>query len=217
MAIDTERGRAGLLDRRTGGGVVARLTTETKHAFKTTEFWAMVAVIAGILIASAVVDDAEGAGAAGDAFSAQRAWLYVAIVAVGYMVRRGLAKAGSREPYWAGPFDLPGRDPDDRRLRRSVTTPEGRAARPALARSQASRRRRVQRKGGNGARRAASAVPPLPLRLSARNGRRRNQRRHAGDDSASRPPAAATGRAPGRRKEVLPARRHPHARPSPVQ
>lgn len=112
MAIDTERGRAGLLDRRTGGGVVARLTTETKHAFKTTEFWAMVAVIAGILIASAVVDDAEGA--AGDAFSAQRAWLYVAIVAVGYMVSRGLAKAGSREPYWAGPDDLPGRDSDDR-------------------------------------------------------------------------------------------------------
>lgn len=108
MAIDTERGRAGLLDRRTGGGVVARLTTETKHAFKTTEFWAMVAVIAGILIASAVVDDAEGAGAAGDAFSAQRAWLYVAIVAVGYMVSRGLAKAGSSEPYWADRDDLPG-------------------------------------------------------------------------------------------------------------
>ena len=114
MAINTERGRAGLLDRRTGGGVVARLTTETKHAFKTTEFWAMVGVIAGILIASAVVDAGEGAGAAGDAFSAQRAWLYVAIVAVGYMVSRGLAKAGSREPYWAGPDDLPGRDSDDR-------------------------------------------------------------------------------------------------------
>ena len=88
--------------------------TETKGSLLTTEFWAMVGVIAGILIASAVVDDGEGAGAAGDAFSAQRAWLYVAIVAVGYMVSRGLAKAGSREPYWAGPDDLPGRDSDDR-------------------------------------------------------------------------------------------------------
>ena len=133
MAIDTERGRAGLLDRRTGGGVVARLTTETKHAFKTTEFWAMVAVIAGILIASAVVDDAEGAGAAGDAFSAQRAWLYVAIVAVGYMVSRGLAKAGSREPYWAGPDDLPGRDPDEGGGRRSGTKTTGRAGGPGPA------------------------------------------------------------------------------------
>ena len=33
-----------------------------------------------------------------DAFPASRAWLYVAIVGVGYMVSRGLAKAGSRDP-----------------------------------------------------------------------------------------------------------------------
>jgi len=36
----------------------------------------------------------------GDAFNASRAWLYVAILTVGYMVSRGLAKAGSREPFW---------------------------------------------------------------------------------------------------------------------
>jgi hypothetical protein len=84
------------------------LTTETKHAFKTTEFWAMVAVIVGILVASAMVDQGEGTGGgAQDAFPAVRAWLYIAIVAVGYMVSRGLAKAGSREPYWAGEDDLP--------------------------------------------------------------------------------------------------------------
>jgi hypothetical protein len=88
-----------------------RLSTETKHSFKTTEFWAMVAVIAGILIASKVVGQGDGNGNGNvDAFPAVRAWLYVAIVAVGYMVSRGLAKAGSREPYWGDTSDLPGRD-----------------------------------------------------------------------------------------------------------
>ena len=86
-------------------GVFVRLATETKHAFKTTEFWGMIAVIAGILIASWVIDADDGRG---DAFPAIRAWLYVAIVASAYIVSRGLAKAGSREPYWADRGDLPG-------------------------------------------------------------------------------------------------------------
>src|ERR1041384_53465 len=98
--------------RRAGAGgprMLARLTTETKHAVKTTEFWAMAAVIAGILIASAVVGQGDGNGNRNvDAFPAVRAWLYVAIVAVGYMVSRGLAKSGSRERYWADADDLPG-------------------------------------------------------------------------------------------------------------
>ena len=92
-------------------GVIARLTTETKHALKTTEFWAMVAIVVGILVASAIVGQGDGNGNGNvDAFPAVRAWLYVAIVAVGYMVSRGLAKAGSREPYWADESDLPGGD-----------------------------------------------------------------------------------------------------------
>lgn len=85
-------------------GMFARLTTETKQAFKTTEFWAMVAIVGGILFASWIIDD----GAGGDAFPAARAWLYVAIVASAYIVSRGLAKAGSNEPYWADRGDLPG-------------------------------------------------------------------------------------------------------------
>jgi hypothetical protein len=85
-------------------GVVARLTTETKQAFKTTEFWAMVAIVAGILIASWIID---GDGGDSDAFPAVRAWLYVAIVGSAYIVSRGLAKAGSSEPYWADSSDLP--------------------------------------------------------------------------------------------------------------
>jgi hypothetical protein len=91
--------------------VIARLTTETKHALKTTEFWAMVAIVVGILVASAIVGQGDGNGNGNvDAFPAARAWLYIAIVGVGYMVSRGLAKAGSREPYWADENDLPGGD-----------------------------------------------------------------------------------------------------------
>jgi hypothetical protein len=74
----------------------------------------MIAVIAGILIASWIVGQGDGNGRPNvDAFPAARAWLYVAIVAVGYMVSRGLAKAGSRDPYWSTSEDLPGtRDAD---------------------------------------------------------------------------------------------------------
>jgi hypothetical protein len=95
-------------------GVLMRLATETKHAFKTTEFWAMVAIVVGILIAALIVGQGDGNGKADvDAFPAVRAWLYVAIVGVGYMVSRGLAKAGSSDPYWADPADELRRDKND--------------------------------------------------------------------------------------------------------
>jgi hypothetical protein len=63
MAVNTERGRPSVLDRAEGGGFARRLTTETKHALKTTEY-AMVAVIVGILIASAVVGQGDGTASA---------------------------------------------------------------------------------------------------------------------------------------------------------
>ena len=103
MSARERAGRAG-----GGGGFFARLETETKHSLKTTEFWAMVAIIVGILIACAIVGDPDDNGPRGDAFGARSAWLYVAIVGVGYMVSRGLATSGSREPYWADRDDLPG-------------------------------------------------------------------------------------------------------------
>ena len=71
-----------------------RLSTETKAAFKTTEFVAFVAVLAGILIAGAVVDSADAGG-----YGARQVWLYATILTVGYMVSRGLAKSGSSDPY----------------------------------------------------------------------------------------------------------------------
>ncbi len=100
MESATSRAGAAGADRTSerGRGVVRRLSTETKQAFKTTEFWAMVAVIVGILIAAAMIKGG-GTDPGTDEFIARQAWLYVAIVAVGYMISRGLAKSGSREPY----------------------------------------------------------------------------------------------------------------------
>ncbi len=78
-------------------GVIRRLTTETKQAFRTTEFWAMVGVIAAILVSAAAIRGGDTGGT--DEFIARQAWLYVAIVAGAYLISRGLAKAGSSDPY----------------------------------------------------------------------------------------------------------------------
>jgi hypothetical protein len=72
-----------------------RRTTETKASFKTTEFFTYLAVLAGIIIAGLIVDNAGDGG-----FGASKVWLYATILTVGYMVSRGLAKSGSRDPYW---------------------------------------------------------------------------------------------------------------------
>jgi hypothetical protein len=77
----------------------ARLATETKHSTKTTEFFAMIAVIVGILISAAAIKGGDTGGT--DEFIARQAWLYVSIVAGSYFISRGLAKSGSREPFWS--------------------------------------------------------------------------------------------------------------------
>ncbi|HXF00945.1 MAG TPA: hypothetical protein VN458_11440 [Solirubrobacterales bacterium] len=76
---------------------IRRLTTETKQAFKTTEFWAMVGVVVAILVSAAVIKGGDTNGT--DEFIARQAWLYVAIVAGAYFISRGLAKSGSSDPY----------------------------------------------------------------------------------------------------------------------
>jgi hypothetical protein len=68
-------------------------TTETKSAFKTTEFIVFVLSVLGVLIAAAVTDNGDD----GQGFGARSAWLYVTLLSIGYMISRGLAKAGSRE------------------------------------------------------------------------------------------------------------------------
>ncbi|MCW3014001.1 MAG: hypothetical protein JWO02_1093 [Solirubrobacterales bacterium] len=80
------------------GRTAARLSTETKAAFKTTEFMAMLGIIVAILVSAAVIKGGDSNGS--DAFIAKQAWLYVAIVAGAYMISRGLAKSGSPESYF---------------------------------------------------------------------------------------------------------------------
>lgn len=82
---------------RPGTGVARRLATETKAAFKTTEFWAFVVIVVGILLSALLIKGGDTRGT--DEFIARQAWLYVAIVTGAYLVSRGLAKSGSREPY----------------------------------------------------------------------------------------------------------------------
>ena len=69
-------------------------STETKAAFKTTEMIAYIVAVVGVLIAGAVIDESNAGGLGG-----KQVWLYVTILTVGYMISRGLAKSGSRDPY----------------------------------------------------------------------------------------------------------------------
>ena len=74
-----------------------RLSTETKSAVKTTEFWAYIGLLIALLIAG-TVDNSEGSQ-----FGADDVWLYATLLTVGYLISRGLAKSGSRDPYWDQP------------------------------------------------------------------------------------------------------------------
>jgi hypothetical protein len=82
--------------RYTAGAEAPSRTTEakeTKSAFKTTELIVFVLSVLGVLIAAAVTDNGDD----GQGFGARSAWLYVTLLSIGYMISRGLAKAGSRE------------------------------------------------------------------------------------------------------------------------
>ena len=73
--------------------VARRRTTETKSAFKTTELAAFLVAVAAVLIATAVVDEGDAA------LDARHGWTLVTALTIGYLISRGLAKSGSREPY----------------------------------------------------------------------------------------------------------------------
>ena len=66
-------------------------STETKSFSKTSEFFVYVIAAAAILIASYVVDG----------FNATEGWMFFTYLSIGYMISRGLAKSGSRDPYRA--------------------------------------------------------------------------------------------------------------------
>ena len=59
--------------------------TETKPSFLTTEFYAMVAGIVAVLVAAQQADNLD----------APLAWTLAAAIAIGYILSRGIAKAGS--------------------------------------------------------------------------------------------------------------------------
>ena len=97
-ATDITRGdaRTGNNSRASFGTAARRLVTETKQAFKTTEFWAMLGLVVAILVSAAVI---KGGDNGTDQFIAKQAWLYVSILGGAYFVSRGLAKSGSPQPY----------------------------------------------------------------------------------------------------------------------
>ena len=76
--------------------VEPRRSTETKASFKTTELMVYIAAVAGVLVASAAVGTTH---AHVDYFRADKAWFYIVLLTIGYVVSRGLAKSGSREHY----------------------------------------------------------------------------------------------------------------------
>ena len=67
---------------------------ETKPAWKTTELFIYLLAVIGVLIASNAVGDSGGSR--GDVFTADKAWWFITLLTIGYLVSRGLAKAGSR-------------------------------------------------------------------------------------------------------------------------
>jgi hypothetical protein len=57
----------------------------------------MLGVVIAILVSAAAIKGGDTSGT--DEFIARQAWLYVAIIAAAYLISRGLAKAGSSDPY----------------------------------------------------------------------------------------------------------------------
>jgi hypothetical protein len=80
----------GVASRQTDRRAVRKTFTETKAGFKTTEFLLTLAAIVAILVA-VYVGDAD--------LDASDGWRYASWVAAAYIVSRGLAKLGTRQPY----------------------------------------------------------------------------------------------------------------------
>jgi hypothetical protein len=86
---ETERHRSTTSDN--GHQSAARRTfTETKNGFKTSEFYVMAVFVAAVLLAAFAADE--------DALGRDDCWLFASLAVVAYVVSRGLAKVGVREP-----------------------------------------------------------------------------------------------------------------------
>jgi hypothetical protein len=73
-----------------------RLSTETKASVKTTELFAYLGAVVGVLLASQLIGTEDGHD---DYFRADRAWFFVVLLTIGYLLSRGIAKSGSRDFY----------------------------------------------------------------------------------------------------------------------
>ena len=69
---------------------VRRTFTETKAGVKTTEFYVMLVFVAGVLLATYADQDT---------LARRDGWFFAALAVGAYILSRGLAKLGSREPY----------------------------------------------------------------------------------------------------------------------
>lgn len=88
MSDLSTQGTAPRVDTRERDAGIER-STETKASTKTSEFFVYLVAAVAILIASLVVDG----------FNATEGWMFFTFLTIGYLVSRGLAKSGSREPY----------------------------------------------------------------------------------------------------------------------
>lgn len=67
--------------------------SETKPSLRSTEFWVYLASVVGVLAAAQLVGtNAQGV----DPLGAERAWWFITLLTIGYLISRGLAKAGSQ-------------------------------------------------------------------------------------------------------------------------
>ena len=67
-----------------------RTFTETKAGFKTSEFYVMLVFVVGVLLATY---------ADSDSLARDKGWFFAGLAVAAYIVSRGLAKLGTREPY----------------------------------------------------------------------------------------------------------------------
>lgn len=68
---------------------------ESKPAWLTTELIAYIGAVLAVIFTAASIGDGDGANN-NDYFTADKALLMITILTVGYMISRGIAKAGSR-------------------------------------------------------------------------------------------------------------------------
>jgi hypothetical protein len=68
-----------------------RSFTETKAFYKTSEFLVWLLSAIGVLVVTYIDDP--------DSLSNWHGWILIAVLSAAYMLSRGIAKSGSREPY----------------------------------------------------------------------------------------------------------------------